>query len=127
MPVYSTCIAAACVSLAECGFLPVLGMVFAWMQWMAALMDARENLGMLVILVSGAKEDTIHHWGEEGVLCTYGKFIIFLLGFTYSCVGGCVTRCCRGMAHKGKDDEDELSDLESEISSQQQGRLAARS
>jgi len=101
MPVYSTCLACACIAVAECGFLPTLGLTLAWSQWLAALFDAQENFGLMQILLSDGNEAVIQRVGSLGLFCTNAKFFILVLGLLYATLGGFATKCCRAADQSG--------------------------
>jgi hypothetical protein len=82
---YSTAIACACAWIA--GALPAaaasLGIALAWGQWLAALLDAVENIALLNILLSAPASP----WPQIARLCAVFKFALVFLGLLYALMG----------------------------------------
>lgn len=88
MVLYSTTIALACLwageTLLGSGWpLSGLGVPLAWGLWLAALLDAVENLGLTrVLLVSNTSP-----WPEIAMWCAVVKFALIFLGLVYAFFG----------------------------------------
>lgn len=88
---YSSTIALACVWVARglpkrVVFLALLGVVLAWAQFGAALLDALENYALIrVLLGSQAKS-----WPVVARWCAIPKFVIVGIGLAYVVIGGLV-------------------------------------
>ncbi len=85
---YSTTIALACVWAAENvrgnGWpLWQVGILLAWGQWLAALLDAVENIAMLKMMVSAVASP----WPQVARYCALPKFALVILGVIYVVVG----------------------------------------
>lgn len=88
MPVYSTTIALACVMAA--GALKrktwaSIGLLLAWGLWLAAFLDAIENLALFTELLGG----NVAPWPQVAQICAAIKFGLILLGLLYV-VGGVI-------------------------------------
>jgi hypothetical protein len=86
--VYSTTIALACVMTADMLYTPQslkynLGMVFAWVQWLAALLDRIENVA-LERMLRGAVESP---WPQIAQWCAIPKFLLIIAGIAYVVIG----------------------------------------
>jgi hypothetical protein len=71
-----------------------LGIYLAWGQWLAAILDAVENIGLIAILFSQPTSP----WPEIARWCATFKFAIILLGLVYALYGllsGVVSRFAR--------------------------------
>jgi hypothetical protein len=83
MPVYSTTIALACVMgagvWASKGW-NTAGMLLAWGLWLAALLDAIENVGLINQMLHGPSE----LYAALAAWCATGKFSLILLGLAYA-------------------------------------------
>jgi len=85
MPVYSTTIALACLwgaAVIRSGWWRLLGLTLAWGLWLAALLDATENLALIVMLL-GAPSDP---YPAVAAVCAALKFGLILLGLLYAAV-----------------------------------------
>ena len=86
IPIYSTTIALACVWAAnKLGGNPVwhnVGMLFAWGQWLAALLDCVENYALLMML-QGTVADP---YPALAALCATIKFSLILLGLAFCAI-----------------------------------------
>jgi len=60
-----------------------LGVVLAWGQWLAAILDAVENLGLTLILFASV----VSPWPEIARWCATLKFALILLGLVYALYG----------------------------------------
>jgi hypothetical protein len=88
---YSTTIAYACVWIAAtCSVgtgalkpLVTMGMLLAWGQWLAALLDATENAALLVNLLDAPAAP----WPQIAQWCAAIKFGLVLLGLAYTLLG----------------------------------------
>ncbi len=85
---YSTTIAYACVWLPGAfrdtwRLLASAGLLLAWGQWLAALLDAVENAALLVILL----DTPAAPWPQIARWCAICKFALILLGLLYALVG----------------------------------------
>jgi hypothetical protein len=60
-----------------------LGAPLGWGQWLAALLDAIENLGLILILFNGAGQP----WPAVARLCAQLKFALLILGLFYALYG----------------------------------------
>lgn len=89
MLLYSTTIAYACIWVSN-GLrdawrpLATVGLLLAWGQWLAALLDAVENTALLVILLNGPAAA----WPQLAWWCASVKFVFVLLGLVYAILGG---------------------------------------
>lgn len=85
---YSTSISLACVWAADIlhrsPFLSRIGMFLAWLLWLAALLDAVENVALLQML-NGAVQTP---WPQISYWCALVKFDIVVLGLVYVLTGG---------------------------------------
>ncbi len=86
--VYSTTIALACVwaagVLQSLGWrLAVVGIPLAWGSWLAAALDALENVGLTIILFGGSAQ----YWAPIARWAALAKFAIIFAGLTYSFLG----------------------------------------
>jgi len=88
MVLYSMTIALACIwaggALTERGWpMSRLGVPLAWGLWLAALLDAVENLGLTrVLLVSNTSP-----WPTIAMWCAIPKFVLVFLGMVYAFFG----------------------------------------
>lgn len=85
---YSCCIALGCVLTARSlfyrvTFLASIGFVFAWAQFLAALLDAVENFALIEVLLGSNQEI----WPALARLCAAPKFLIVLAGLFYVICG----------------------------------------
>lgn len=87
---YSTSISLACVWAAgvfsRSSYLVSIGYALAWLLWLAALLDAVENVALLQML-NGVTQTP---WPELAYWCALVKFDIVILGLLYSLGGGIV-------------------------------------
>lgn len=88
LAVYSTTIGLACVwaggiLLSRSTWLAAMGIPLAWGQWLAALLDAIENVGLIQILFGSSA----HIWAPAARLCAVAKFAIIITGLTYAFLG----------------------------------------
>jgi hypothetical protein len=86
--VYSTTIALACVMAADVLHTPRsleynLGIVFAWAQWLAALLDRIENVA-LERMLRGTVESP---WPQIAQWCATPKFLLIIAGIGYVVIG----------------------------------------
>jgi len=89
LALYSTTIACACawISAALRGSvrpLALLGLLLAWGQWLAALLDAIENTALLITLLDVPAPP----WPQIAYWCAIVKFTLVLLGLFYVILGG---------------------------------------
>lgn len=82
--VYATAIGLACVSLAEATWSPAslparIGVILAWGLWVAALLDAIENVALLRIL----QGSEAIYWPPIARWCAVPKFVLILVGVIY--------------------------------------------
>jgi hypothetical protein len=85
---YSTTIACACAWIANGArdtspLLATLGLVLAWGQWLAALLDAVENVGLWITLSNGPSAV----WLQTAWWCAAAKFTLVILGLLYTILG----------------------------------------
>jgi hypothetical protein len=85
---YSTTIAFACAWIAgsfQGGLksLAAAGLLLAWGQWLAALLDAVENTGLLIILLDAPAAP----WPQIARWCALVKFALVILGLVYALLG----------------------------------------
>ena len=84
--IYPLAIGLGCVIVARAGFLSTLGILLAWEQLLAGILDAIENYALIQLLL-GAREASlpiIAQW------CATLKFAIVGLGLAYFLIGGAV-------------------------------------
>ncbi len=60
-----------------------LGVLLAWGQWLAAILDAVENQGLILILFA----PIVSPWPEIARWCAVIKFALIFLGLTYTLYG----------------------------------------
>ena len=60
-----------------------LGAPFAWGQWLAAVLDAVENIALIVILLGSV----VSPWPELAKWCALVKFALIFLGMAYAFFG----------------------------------------
>lgn len=89
MLAYSSAIGLGCLLAASAiqgkGWpLASMGAPLAWGMWLAALFDAVENLGLTLILLTGA---TASAWPAVSRLCALLKFGLLFLGLIYAMYG----------------------------------------
>ena len=85
MPAYSTTLALGCLWAAGVlGGVSVrlasLGVALAWGQWLAALLDAKENVALTLMLFGGAREP----WPWIAWWCAVPKFVLISAGMLYA-------------------------------------------
>jgi hypothetical protein len=85
---YSTTIALACAWLAQAlrerwRPLASAGLLLAWAQWLAALLDVVENAALLVVLLEAPRAP----WPQIARWCALPKFALVFLGLTYVVLG----------------------------------------
>jgi hypothetical protein len=83
MPVYSTTIALACAwgaTVLRSKFWEMLGILLAWGLWLAALLDAIENVALYTMLLGSVADPYPIIAGT----CATGKFSLIILGLLYS-------------------------------------------
>lgn len=86
--VYSTTIALACVMTADMLYTPEsleynLGIVFAWVQWLAALLDRIENVALERMLLGTVESP----WPQIAQWCAIPKFLVIIAGIGYVVIG----------------------------------------
>lgn len=85
---YSTSISLACVWAADVlngsVFVAKIGVILAWLLWLAAALDAVEN-GALLQMLGGATQAP---WPQLSYWCALVKFDIVILGLLYVLGGG---------------------------------------
>lgn len=86
--VYSTTIGLACVwaagVLQSLGWrLAIVGIPLAWGTWLAAALDALENVGLTIILFGGSAQ----FWAPIARWAALAKFAVIFAGLTYSFLG----------------------------------------
>ena len=86
---YSTAIAYACAWVSSAlgdsrRFLASLGLLLAWGQWLAALLDGVENTALWIILTNGPSVP----WPQVAWWCAAVKFTLVTLGLLYVTLGG---------------------------------------
>ncbi len=85
MPVYSTTIALACVwgaGVLRNRFWNGFGILLAWGLWLAALLDAIENVALITMLLGAAADP----YPMIASMCATGKFGLILIGLLFSAV-----------------------------------------
>jgi hypothetical protein len=85
MPAYSTTIALACAwgaGLVNCRFWNGAGILLAWGLWLAAILDAIENVALYTMLLGTVTDPYPLIAGA----CATGKFGIIILGLLYSAI-----------------------------------------
>lgn len=95
---YSTLFALGCLWAANKVLAPV-GLLLAWGQWLAALLDASENTALLA-MIFGAPTDTL---AATARWCSISKFTLIALGLAYIAVGaiaGIIEKWGRPRAHR---------------------------
>jgi len=85
---YASAIALGCVRVARRlsgrgKFLPLVGVVLAWAQFGAALLDSVENYALILVLLGSQQE----LWPVVARWCAMPKFLIVGLGLVYIGVG----------------------------------------
>lgn len=84
MLTYSSTIGLACIWAARSPRMSVvlvrMGVLLAWGQWLAALLDAIENSALLVLLLKTVAAP----WPQIAAFCAVVKFTLILLGLIYS-------------------------------------------
>ena len=60
-----------------------LGIVLAWGLWLAAVLDAKENLALIIILFNGPADP----WPLLAQACAIAKFGLIIAGLLYAAVG----------------------------------------
>ena len=91
MFLYSTTLALACVWASEQTTNRTLvraGIVIAWAQWVAGLLDAGENTGLLFVLFVSPGSP----WPELARLCAIPKFLLVGVGVLYAALGVVLNR-----------------------------------
>ena len=88
MVLYSTTIALACVMAARrlkllWRVIALVGVILAWGQWLAAILDGLENYALFVLLLG--LENPL--WPVVAWWCATVKFSLVILGIGYSLVG----------------------------------------
>jgi hypothetical protein len=85
MPAYATAIGLATIWVGQAigGRARSLGVWLAWGQWLAALLDATENVALLKMLL----ETTAAPWPQLAYGCAAVKFALVLLGLLFVLVG----------------------------------------
>jgi hypothetical protein len=89
LALYSTTIACACAWIAgalrkRVRPLASIGLLLAWGQWLAALLDAVENGALLTMLLNVPEQP----WPSVAWWCAVLKFALVLLGLFFALVGG---------------------------------------
>jgi hypothetical protein len=85
---YASAIALGCVMVARRlsgrgEFLPLVGVVLAWAQFGAALLDCVENYALIRVLLGSQQE----LWPVVARWCAIPKFLIVALGLVYVGIG----------------------------------------
>ncbi len=85
---YSTTIACACAWIAgglrdTAPLLATCGLMLAWDQWLAALLDVIENTGLWITLANGPSAT----WLQIAWWCAAAKFTLVILGLLYVLFG----------------------------------------
>ena len=85
---YSTSISLACIwaagMLGRSEFFRKIGHFLAWLLWLAALLDAAENVALLQMLNGAIRVP----WPQLSYWCALVKFDIVILGLLYVLAGG---------------------------------------
>jgi hypothetical protein len=86
--VYSTAIGMGCIWASSAfsdgrSFLVTTGVLLAWGQWLAALMDGVENAALLKLLLG----DIQSPWPQISRICAIIKFALIALGLIYVIIG----------------------------------------
>jgi hypothetical protein len=82
---YSNTIALACIwavrvfQIREVPLVATVGILLAWGQWLAALLDGVENIVLVNILFSSI----LTPWSQLAKCCAIFKFILIILGLLY--------------------------------------------
>ncbi len=89
LALYSTSIACACAWIAgalreRLRPLASIGLLLAWGQWVAALLDAVENGALLTMLLDAPAQP----WPAVAWWCAVLKFALVLLGLLFALAGG---------------------------------------
>ncbi len=89
MPSYAIAIGLACAWLAEAlrrraRWLGALGVILAWGQIVAALLDANENVALTTMLLAAVADP----WPAIAFGCATVKFLLIGAGLLYAMVGG---------------------------------------
>jgi hypothetical protein len=87
--VYSSTIGMGCIWASRLfsnglSFLGTMGVLLAWGQWLAALMDGVENAALLKLLLG----DIHSSWPQIARICAIIKFTLIVLGLTYVIIAG---------------------------------------
>jgi hypothetical protein len=87
--VYSTAIGMGCIWALSAfldgrSFLVTTGVLLAWGQWFAALMDGVENAALIKLLLG----DIQSPWPQIAKICAIIKFALIALGLTYVIISG---------------------------------------
>jgi len=89
---YSSAIALGCVLVAS-GFSRRVGLLLAWAQFAAGLLDAVENYALIQVLLGSQRE----LWPAVARWCAIPKFLIVVAGLAYIVLGVAL-----GVATKGR-------------------------
>lgn len=89
--IYSTTVSLACIwatKVFQAHGLPLgsAGILLVWGQWLAALLDAIENVALVTILFGFVRDP----WPQVAKWCAIPKFGLVILGLLYAGVGGFV-------------------------------------
>jgi hypothetical protein len=93
---YSGCISLGCALIARClarrvRSLSVVGLVLAWVQYGAALLDAAENYALIRVLLGSKREI----WPVMARWCAIPKFLIVIAGVAFVLVGAIIALAVR--------------------------------
>lgn len=85
MPAYATAIALAVIWVGQAigGRIHAFAIWLAWGQWLAALLDATENIALLKMLL----DTTAAPWPQLAYWCAAVKFVLVLLGLLFVLIG----------------------------------------
>ncbi len=101
MVAYSSCISLGCVLVARrlsrrIEFLSSVGVLLAWTQFGAALLDAVENYALIRVLLRSQQE----LWPAVARWCAVPKFLIVAAGLVYVSLGAVSVMVARGRRPK---------------------------
>jgi hypothetical protein len=95
MVAYSSCISLGCVLVAR-SFSPRVGLLLAWAQFGAALLDAVENYALIQVLL-GSQQAL---WPAVARWCAIPKFLIVATGLVYIGVGAVLAVVTKGHSQR---------------------------
>jgi hypothetical protein len=101
--VYAIFISLACVRIArnltsKAGFLAICGIVLAWAQFLAALLDAIENFALIQLILDSPRPC----WAVAARWCATVKFSIVGAGLAYILFGILITFTLKCIDHRKK-------------------------